>query len=312
MKISRRKFIRGFSLTAAGLAVSARAWPSSLTITPFRNKVSVFSKNLQWLDYEGMASTAKAIGFEGIDLTVRPGGHVLPERVLTDLPKAVAAIRKKGLEVYSVTTAITEATEPHAESTVSMLRDLGISYYRLNWFNYDQIASMDENLSRMKKRMEKLALMNEQYGVHGAYQNHAGTSFGASIWDLWQVLKDLDPQFIGCQFDVRHAVVEGANSWINDFKIIQPYIKMINMKDFIWSKKGEKWEAESVPLGEGMVDFSKYFELLRLYDFKGSICMHYEYPLGGADQGAKEISIPKEKVIEAMTKDLVKLRSWLA
>jgi L-ribulose-5-phosphate 3-epimerase len=228
------------------------------------------------------------------------------------LAKAVSAVRKAGLEVYEVTTAITDASEPHTENILSALQDHGIKVYRLNWFEYDSTASMDENMSRMKLRMEKLAALNEKYKVHGGYQNHAGASFGASVWDLWEAMKDLDPQYIGCQFDVRHGTVEGANSWVNDFKRIHPYIKSYNIKDFAWVKKeNNKWEARSVPLGEGMVDFKKYFELIRLYNIQGPISMHFEYPLGGADQGAKTISVPKEKIIIAMKQDLAKLKTMM-
>jgi sugar phosphate isomerase/epimerase len=316
MKTSRREFIKTVSLTTAGFYglkdVSAEAAPMAVQQQPAPPKISVFSKNLQWLDYEAMARTAKEIGFDGIDLTVRPNGHVIPERVESDLPKAVNIIRKNGLEVFEVTTAITDAGEKYTEEILSVLRDLGIGYYRLNWFEYDQIASMDENGSRMKLRMEKLADLNEKYHVHGAYQNHAGTSFGASVWDLWEAMKDLDPQFIGCQFDARHATVEGSNSWVNDFKRIYPYIKTYNIKDFAWAKTDKGWEAKSVPLGEGMVDYKKYFELIKRYKITGPISMHFEYPLGGADQGAKTISIAPEKITQAMKQDLNTLKNLMA
>jgi sugar phosphate isomerase/epimerase len=315
MKTSRREFIKKVSLTTAGFYGLKNASAEAATIAvqqPATPKISVFSKNLQWLDYEPMARTAKEIGFDGIDLTVRPNGHVIPERVASDLPKAVNVIRKNGLEVFEVTTAITDAGEKYTEEILSVLRDLGIGYYRLNWFEYDQIASMEENVSRMKLRMEKLADLNEKYHVHGAYQNHAGTSFGASVWDLWEAMKDLDPQFIGCQFDARHATVEGANSWVNDFKRIYPYIKTYNIKDFAWAKTEKGWEAKSVPLGAGMVDYKKYFELIKRYNITGPISMHFEYPLGGADQGAKTISIPPEKITQAMKQDLNTLKVLMA
>jgi L-ribulose-5-phosphate 3-epimerase len=311
---TRRSFLKKLSLTAAGAYSLTRVnanEPWQEAPTAYTPKISIFSKNLQWLNYNQMAVTAREIGFEGIDLTVRPNGHVLPERVAIDLPVAVAAIRKAGLEVYTITTAITEAADRYTEDILSVMRDLDIRHYRLNWFGYDEIASMEENLSRMKSRMEKLANVNEKYRIHGAYQNHSGASFGSSVWDLWEVLKEINPQYLGCQFDVRHAMVEGGNSWVNDFKIIQPYIKSHNIKDFVWAKKGDKWEAQSVPLGEGMVDFKKYFELVKLHNIHGPLGLHFEYPLGGADQGAKTLTIPKEKVIEAMQKDLLQLREWL-
>jgi L-ribulose-5-phosphate 3-epimerase len=41
-------------------------------------KICVFSKHLQWTDVKEAAAIARDIGFDGVDLTVRPGGHVLP------------------------------------------------------------------------------------------------------------------------------------------------------------------------------------------------------------------------------------------
>jgi hypothetical protein len=61
-----------------------------------------------------------------------------------------------------------------------------------------------------------------------------------------------------------------------------------------------------------MVDFKKYFELVKLYDIKAPISMHFEYPLGGADQGAKTITVPGETIIQSMRQDLIKLKEWLA
>jgi L-ribulose-5-phosphate 3-epimerase len=322
MKSSRRKFIRSSALAVAGayatISGNVSASPKknyerkSAPSDSVANKISVFSKNLQWLNYDGMAATAKQIGFDGVDITVRPNGHVLPERVIEDLPKAVAAVRKAGLDVIMITTAINDATEAHAENIVKTAHDLGIRYYRTNWFPYDAIVSIPENLVRMKARIQRLAELNKKYSMYGCYQNHAGTSFGSSVWDLWEVFKEVDPEFIGCQYDVRHATVEGANSWETGFKLIHPHIKTYVIKDFQWMKKDAAWKAQTVPLGEGMVDFKKYFNLVKQYQINVPISMHFEYPLGGAEDGGKTITVPKETIIQAMQKDLLLLRKWLA
>lgn len=57
-------------------------------------KIHIFSKHLQFLNYQDMAEAAAEIGFDGVDLAVRPGGHVVPEKVGNDLPKAVKALEK--------------------------------------------------------------------------------------------------------------------------------------------------------------------------------------------------------------------------
>jgi hypothetical protein len=85
--MSRRTLLVGAALSGAYHALAKD--------TPVAQKlqICVFSKHLQWTDVHEAAAIARDIGFDGIDLTVRPQGHVLPERVETDLPAAVEAVR---------------------------------------------------------------------------------------------------------------------------------------------------------------------------------------------------------------------------
>jgi hypothetical protein len=110
---SRRSFIK--SVSAISGVISLTGLPALLGGIPVPiysrigdRKIYIFSKQLQWLEYEQMAKTAREVGFDGVDLTVRPGGHVLPERVRQDLPKAIREINKNGLLADRITTAITD------------------------------------------------------------------------------------------------------------------------------------------------------------------------------------------------------------
>ena len=318
---TRKDFIKQALLTGAALStgISASSIPASesCSTNAFRGpgdkasgKFSIFSKNLQWLKYEEMATAAKDLGFDGIDLTVRSNGHVLPSNVEEDLPKAVAAIRKAGLDVYMMTTEIASADEPHTEAILKTASKLGIGYYRFNWFKYADNLSIQKNLEAFQKTLQKLAQLNKKYTIHGAYQNHSGAGFGAPVWDIWLVIKDLDPRWIGCQYDIRHATVEGGNSWPLGLKLLQSHIRSIYIKDFRWTKTNGAWHEENTPLGEGMVNFKKYFDLLKSGSYNGPISVHYEYPLGGAEEGAKKLNIDRAIVLTAMQKDLEKLKSW--
>jgi L-ribulose-5-phosphate 3-epimerase len=40
--------------------------------------------------------------------------------------------------------------------------------------------------------------------------------------------------------------------------------------------------------------------------------LHFEYPLGGADAGKRQITIDREQVFSAMRRDLQQLRSYLS
>jgi L-ribulose-5-phosphate 3-epimerase UlaE len=103
-------------------------------------------------------------------------------------------------------------------------------------------------------------------------------------------------------------MVEGATSWENGVKLIHERIQSISVKDYRWQLKDGKWTIEDVPIGEGMVDFRKYFSMLKQYKINVPVSLHIEYSLGGAEDGDRKISIPKEDVFKAMKKDLQKVQ----
>jgi sugar phosphate isomerase/epimerase len=267
-------------------------------------KFYIFSKQLQWCDFRAMAQTAADCGFDGIDLTVRPGGHVLPERVEEDLPRAVDEVQKVGLEVPLITTAISSAADPLTEKILRTASKLGIRFYRSNWLEYSASNSIESELSRHAKELKDLATLNAQYRIRGSYQNHAGKGVGAPVWDLWLILKEVNSEWMGCQYDIRHAMVEGANCWSLGLQLVRPFVNTIVIKDFGWFREGDRWRERSVPLGEGMVDFKQYLHVLNRDLTSMPVSIHLEYPLGGADQGARSLTVSRETVMEAMKRDL--------
>jgi sugar phosphate isomerase/epimerase len=274
-------------------------------------KVHVFSKHLQFLNYKDMADAAAQIGFDGVDLTVRPKGHVLPERVKDDLPKAVEAIRKAGLSHTMMTTAVQDAANSIDKTLLETAAKLGISFYRMNWLRYPENKTIPEAIEQFQATLKDLGQLNKKLGLTGCYQNHSGNLAGASLWELWDILQNADKQYTGVQYDIRHAVVEGGLSWKNGLRLIHPQIKTLAIKDFVWQKKDSGYGVQNVPLGEGMVDFKSYFALLKQYNINVPVSLHYEYPLGGAEHGGTEITVDKKIIFDAMKKDLQWLRrAW--
>jgi L-ribulose-5-phosphate 3-epimerase len=316
--VSRKNFIRYSAVTAAGLplglsSLSTFGLPANNLnhpAAPDKISISIFSKNLQWLNYNDMAKLAAKMGFDGIDLTVRAKGHVSPENVARDLPIAVEAIRKEGLEVFTITTDIKSADEKYTHEVLKTAAGLGIKNYRMGWYTYNNDLDPLTNVDGFKKQLADLAALNERYQIHGDYQNHTGL-FGGSLWDLWLAIKDLNPKWIGCQFDVRHATVDGAKAWPTSFRLLQKHIGSMPIKDFYWEKENNKWLTKNAALGQGMVDFMQYFQLIKKYNIVKPISLHYEYSLGGAESGATKLSVPQEEVIRQMETDLQTLKSWL-
>ena len=146
------------------------------------------------------------------------------------------------------------------------------------------------------------------------YHTHSGIGqVGAPLWDLHLVLRDFDPNAVSFNYDVGHATVEGGfGGSINSFHVSERHLRGIAVKDFLWRKneKGE-WRPQWCPLGEGMVNFPKFFQMVGTTPFSGPLQLHFEYPLGGADTGQRNIKIPQEQLFQAMRTDLGRLRGWL-
>ena len=323
--MKRKEFITASFLTTAGLGLKNLALGK--TMDGFENefrqkeaiqstdgekmKVCIFSKQLQWLNYHDMANAVAEMGYDGIDLTVRANGHVLPERVETDLPRAVEAAQKAGIKILMISTDINDANESKTERILKTAAANNIHFYRTNGLNYQKNLDIPENLEIIKRKFSGLAAINKQYGLRSDYLNHSGEGFGSSIWDLWLAIKDLDPAYIGSQFDIKHSTIAGAFSWPTSFRLIHRYVQTMCIRDFRWEQKGASWEIKPVPVGEGMVDFNKYFGLVKQYNIMGPISLMCEYELGGAENGATTLNIPGKNVLDAMKKDLIALKSYL-
>jgi L-ribulose-5-phosphate 3-epimerase len=320
MNYTRRKFISKSVAGTAMLGGLGSVLAFGRNETPLHEQsfkkpegfsVNVFSKMLHWLNYDDLAKFAAEAGFDGVDLTVRPKGHVTPERVTEDLPKAVTAIRKAGLKVEMITTAITKADEPNVEAILKTASGLGVKHYRMGWINYDPKISIQDNIEQITKQLRALAELNGKYKMIAEYQNHSGANFGSPVWDLYTVLEKLKTPWLGSQYDVYHATAEAFNAWVIGLELLKPYIRSIDIKDFVWGMRDGKQARRDVPLGNGNVNFARLFETLKAAGITAPISLHVEYDLGGAEQGATETSMSREKIMELMKADLAVLRGYL-
>lgn len=305
MTINRRQFMQG------GLA----ALQASIASPP-RSVLCAFSKHFQWTSsIPEMTETVLALGYEGVDLTVRPGGHIEPGRVEDDLPKAAETIRKAGLKLPMITTRIVDAQSPDVERILKTCKALGIPLYRCDTFTYDAVRPLPAQLEDFRARLKELAELNRRYGVCAIYHMHSGPGrVGASMWDLYLLLKDFDTQTLAVNYDIGHATVEGGyGGWIHSARLLLPMTRGVAVKDFLW-RKNEKgaWVPGWRPLGEGMVNFRQFFAMLKQSGFAGPIQLHMEYPeLGGAARGDRAVNIPREKLLELMRRDVEILAGWL-
>jgi sugar phosphate isomerase/epimerase len=307
--MSRRSLLAGAAMAGAVHALPLEAAADVATkSTPGKLKFCVFSKVLQWADVNEAAAVARDAGYDGVDFTVRAKGHVLPERVEEDLPKAVEAVRRAGLEVPTISTDITSIDSPHADAILKTASRLGIGHYRLGGLSYKPDQDIAQQLDRLKPQARALAALNEQYKICGLYHTHSGPGMiGGPVWDAWLLFAGLDPRYMGINYDIGHATVEGGyGGWEASSRLVKNSMGGIALKDFFWPPKSDaavyapKWCA----MGEGVVDFRGFFSIVKANNFSGPVQIFFEQPLGGAESGANQMSISKQELIAAIAKDL--------
>lgn len=294
-QLSRREFIGCSALALTAATLGAADKPAKQ-----RFKIIGFIKPFQKLPFDEVADVAREVGWDGIECPVRKGGAIEPERVEEELPKLAEALQRRELELSVISTDVEDATDPLAQKVLKTASNLGIQRYRLKHYYYDLEKAIPPQLENFRARLRDLAQVNRELKLQGSVQNHSGRNYvGAPVWDIWEIIRELDPKFLGVFFDIGHATIEGGYSWPVQAKLMEPFLSVVSVKDSAWSKGAKGWQAEWCPLGEGMVN-RQFFATLKKSNFSGPITQQFEYPMGNG-----------KEMIAAMKRDFGVLRSWI-
>ena len=300
------------------MAVAGAAIPFTSTLGSFAPGVTesnfpvrLFSKPIDSYDFGFMCECTTKSGIRGFDLTVRQGGKVEPATIETALPKLVEDAKKYNLVIDMMTSGIVTTDDPYTDLVLKTASGLGVKHYRLGYLEYNNKIGVWESLQKYKTSLRGVVDLNRKYKIHGGYQNHAGVRVGGPVWDLYELLRVFPSEYAGCQYDVRHAMVEGANTWIVGMRLIASHIKTLAIKDFTWKKVNGKPQPVTVPLGEGLVNWDLFFKTVKELNINGPITLHVEYPL--LEKGEENTTLTQQQdiIVSKLKKDMDYLNSYL-
>lgn len=280
---------------ALGLAGSGVAADS-----PKRWPVIAFTKPFRTLNAQQTADLVADVGWDGVELPVRnKDAHFTPAQAEEQLPKFIEALRAKGgREVSILTTDITEVNAG-AEKLLRLAGKLGVKRYRLGFYRYANDRSIPQQLTEIGAKLRDLAALNKELGLQAGFQNHSGNGYvGAPVWDVWTMIRDLDPRHMGFCFDIGHATLEGGQTWPTNLRLAETHLTAVFVKDFYWNKTNKGWAPKWCPLGEGSIS-PRFFSALKKAGYSGPICQHNEYEIDGDE-------VPYYK------RDFATLQKWIA
>jgi L-ribulose-5-phosphate 3-epimerase len=274
MALNRRQLLAGFG-AARALAQGRRSnTPPPRTVPA----LCLYSQALIKVPYDELGPVLRSLGVDGCDLAVQAGAHVVPEQAPVDLMRAIEAVTGVGLDVPVISTAYTSLADPTIRNVAAIAGEMGVPLFRAGLWKYTA-AEPEARLAEVQRDLNGLAALGRAVNMSVAVQNVAGENVGASLWDLNLVLRGLDPNIVGYDFDIGYATAEGGGGgWTVALRMARPRLKMVTIRDCIWQKDaGGAWKSAPCPLGEGMVDFPKFFATLARSRFAGPISVQPDY-----------------------------------
>ena len=272
----------------------------------------VFSKPLAGPSLDETARRLAQMGIFGIDLTVRPGGHIEPAHADEALPRAAEELARHGVRIAQITTNITDAGDADTRPILDAAAKLGVPFYKLGYYSYKEFGSLRTLRTEVAAKLRDLAQLNAEVGMQAGFHNHSNTFFGASLWDIDFVLQTISPEAIGLYFDPAHASIEGGSAgWKQGLDLLQERVVMLAVKDFEWVETGgyaggRRFHVQWCPLQNGNTAWPDVLGLLRGLNFSGPISLHSEY------QGKNSWrDLSTNEVFEQTARDADVFRAWL-
>lgn len=248
-----------------------------------RAKIGVFTKSFQDRSIPEVCRIFKEMGLDGLDLTVRRGGHIDPADVEEKLPAAKQAAVEAGVEILFLTTGITDA-DADAERLIATAAELGINKIKMGYYRYESFGTLAKQMTAVQKRMESVVQLASKYHVLPCVHIHSGAFIPSHGTMLYQLINQFSPDEIGAYVDPLHMTMEGSkDGWRQGLDLLAPWIALCSVKNFRWEpgprgKQGEVvWKTRNVPLADGICSIPKFTQALKQLGFEGPYSLHSEY-----------------------------------
>jgi sugar phosphate isomerase/epimerase len=275
--LQRRDFMRmavASGITAAVSELPAKETPKS---SP---KVCTYTEHFQKLSIPQVYKVFKQMGVDGLDLTVRPGGHIDPKNVKAELPQAVKAAREQGLEIMMLTTGIV-SPDRQAEEIVATCQKLGIQRIKLGYFRVGKFGNLAKRLDETRRQLDAIVKLTTKYNVRPCVHVHSGDTIPSNGFMLHQLIREMPPDRIGAYLDSYHMTITGG--WRQAIDLLRPWISLVALKNFQWERADrddigqQRWRTNYCRLEDGIAPIPEFVRTIHETGYRGFYTLHTEY-----------------------------------
>ena len=222
-----------------------------------------------------------ALGYDGIDICVRPGHPINADNAIKTLPVAVQTWEKQGLTCPLATAAvdIIDPHEPVVENLFAACSEAGIPRLKIGIWRYNSGDQYWHVVKTARKALESFADYSRHYGVQTCYQTHSGPCIGSNCAGLMHLIKGFEPELVGAYPDLGHIALDGED-WAMGLEMVRNHLAVVGIKDALYQHQSNRqppFNPRFVKVGDGCVDWQRCVNILADFAFEGPLTVHTEY-----------------------------------
>ena len=238
---------------------------------------SVFTKPWKTKSLHELGAWVADLGFDGIELPVRPGYQIEPENVYR-LPAAATTLAEFGVKIYSI-------AGPADEATIAACAETGAAAGCTPTIRtMARIADGERYIdaeARFRREYDAILALLEKHDVQIGVQNHCGR-FIANAAGLRNLVQKYDPRRIAIVWDAAHNALQGQDlDYALD--IVWPHLCMVNLKNVYWRRVSGteaeivQWKYHWTSGRQGLASWPDVAAELQKRRYTGVVCLTAEY-----------------------------------
>jgi sugar phosphate isomerase/epimerase len=239
--------------------------------------LAVFAKPWKHLSIPELARHIRKLGFEWIELPVRPGFPCEPEKIEKLLPEAVRVLGEEGVKVLNITASLPLTDEKLYAGSLQA----GIHMNRVI-FDRQEAENYWDAEKRARKILDEALPFCEKYGYQIGVQNHFGRCVPVNAMGMHNLVKDYDPRYVGAIWDPAHNALEGEDPE-SALDIVASHLCVVNLKNAFWKRvngpesQEAKWGVYWTTGRQGRASWPRVATKLKQMAYKGPVCLSGEY-----------------------------------
>src|ERR1035438_4357094 len=240
MSLTRRRAMAAMAAMAAGEArLAAQSRGPGAMLPRFTPAVCLYSRVLIEIGQVDLPMVIGGLGFDGVDLSVEPGGHVPPEKAGNYLMPALEGFTGRGIDVPMISTALTSLEDKDAENVLGLAAYIKVPFFRPGHWKFTGSPAIEMQLGLVQRQIAGLAQLARATNMVMGIHNFADGAEGAAVADIARVIRPIDPHLVGYCFDAGYATAQGGpNGIAAALELALPRLKMVAVRDFKWDREG--------------------------------------------------------------------------